>query len=127
MGMAAAALDQMPTRYKDPDEPTTKVNFRVPLSTEDRVFDVMRLWKILARARGKNPTNINFTFTASELLGDGAELEFAEYGGLPQDEAAWAALRAKIFEAHGKPVPKDAEDPIAKPTRPSSKPRLVKK
>lgn len=93
MGMTAAA--EM-TDYKPAPEATDKLNFRVPKSLRRNVENVVKLWKALAVKRKDDATNIDITHVCTELLLDGVQLAFKNYGGIPRDSEAWDQLELAI-------------------------------
>jgi hypothetical protein len=101
MGAAAAVLlhqESMTTDYTPAPEKKVPLNMRVPASLRKKLEMLVRLWKVQAQANKHDPTNIDVTHVATELLKDGVALAFKKYGGFPEDEAATKDLEKAILD-----------------------------
>lgn len=100
--MTAAAAqffaESMTTDYTPAPEKKVPLNMRVPASLRKKLEMLVRLWKVQAEANKDDPTNIDVTHVATELLKDGVALAFKKYGGFPEDEAAAAAVEKAIVD-----------------------------
>jgi hypothetical protein len=108
--MSAAQILSMSTDYTPAPEKKVPLNMRVPASLRKKLDMLVRLWKVQAIANKDDPTNIDVTHVATELLKDGVALAFKKYGGFPEDEAAVKAVEKAIADgvnlADGSSTPK---------------------
>ncbi len=97
--MSAAHVLEMP--LYDPSEkevPMTPMTFRVPKDLITEMDAVVRLWKTYAAARGDETRSIDRSHVMRKILRSGKDQAFAEFGGVPTDEAGWAKLEALIVK-----------------------------
>jgi hypothetical protein len=94
--MVAQVFEMALYNPKEKSEPMVPINFRVPQSVSDLIDGVVRLHRIYAASRGDEYAHINASFIVRRLLRSGAEAAFAEFGGMPADEAGWAKLEEAI-------------------------------
>lgn len=98
------AFDSMPD-YFDLPEKRVPLNFRVPTSLKEQLQGVMKAWKWMAEARGRDPKDVDLTFVCERLLRGGLDAAWAQMGqsadldGMPKTEEEWARLRKTIFKA----------------------------
>lgn len=100
MGAAAILMqhESMTTDYTPAPEKKVPLNMRVPASLRKKLEMLVRLWKVQATANKHDPTNIDVTHVATELLKDGVALAYKKYGGFPEDEAATKELEKAITD-----------------------------
>lgn len=96
-------------RYYRPPEKRVQVSFKVPESLRAHLDGLVRLWKVLAKADGKDPDDIDLTYVCEQLLQVGVDGAWADVGqlagltGMPTTEEEWARLiRAIETRAKGK-------------------------
>lgn len=101
--MAFAARKQstdMSSRYVRPPEKREPFSARLPVSTIKKLEVIVELWQARAVSEGMDEAEakdtINPTHVASVLLAESADLELAEFGGLPADEKALASITDRI-------------------------------
>lgn len=89
-------------RYYRPPEKRIQLSFRVPESLRDHLDGLVRLWKALAEADGKDPKDIDLTYVCEQLLQVGVDGAWADVGqlaglqGMPTTEEEWARLTKAI-------------------------------
>lgn len=93
---AAQVLEMALYNPLEKREAMTQINIRVPKSLIAEMDAVVRLWKILATHRGDEVSGIDRSYVMRRLLRAGRDSAFAEFGGLPADEAGWDKLEANI-------------------------------
>lgn len=64
----------------EPPDISVALNLRVPESTKESLEAVIRLWQLLADARGKPSGKIDMSHVCRRLLKVGVEQAFAEVG-----------------------------------------------
>ena len=98
--MQAAADDDMAIYEVPPaKKPPVAINVRVEPDLRDGLEDVVRLWKVMAEARGDEASVVELSYVARRLWAVGVDQAFGEVGGRPRDEAGWAKLEAEIRKA----------------------------
>ena len=102
---AATGLDlTQPVDLIDLPERRVPLNFRVPESLKEQLHSVVDLWKIMARARGRDPKPIDMTHVCESLLKIGLDAVWAQVGqmagldGMPKSKDEWAALEKAIVK-----------------------------
>lgn len=105
MSVAVADMSSLAMDYFEPPEKRIQLNFRVRASLKAQLQDVVRLWKIMAMARGTEPEDIDLTYVAERLLKVGVEgtwaqvLSFAGLDGMPKTDEDWTKLERAILKA----------------------------
>lgn len=105
--MNGAALEWVPemTEYFRLPEKSTHLNLRVPESLKADLLNVVRLWKLMAKAAGAKDEaieDITLTHVCERLLRIGVDGVWAQAGskaglsGAPQNDEEWAALARAI-------------------------------
>lgn len=95
----SAALDMALYNPLDKEEPMTSLTFRVPKALIDEMDAVVRLWRIYATHRGDEVRGIDRSYVMRRMLRAGRDQAFAEFGGMPEDEAGWERLEAAIVKS----------------------------
>lgn len=103
--MRAEVIDMGIYNPKEKPEPMVPINFRVPKSVADLIEGVVRLHRMYASARGDEHGHINASYIVRRLLRAGGESAFAEFGGMPEDDAGWARLEEAIVRNVAEPKP----------------------
>ncbi len=94
-----AAVTALPmTNYKPAPEKKVPLNLRVPKSLKRRLEALVRLWVAQAEARKDDPSNVDRTHVATELLIDGIEASFDSFGGEPDGDDGLKAMEKAIRE-----------------------------
>lgn len=95
-----AAIDM---GYYEPPPGTKKVQVAARISSElnDALDAVMRLWKTVAAASGRDPDGIDKTYVITRLLSVGVDGAFGEFGGKPETVEEWKKLEAIIAKKFG--------------------------
>jgi hypothetical protein len=91
----ARTADDDVTLYSPPDRPWD-LKLRSKHSFKDRLEDVVRLWKMMAEARGDDADQIDVSYVIRRILEAGVDQAFAEYGGQPKSDESWAAVESTI-------------------------------
>jgi hypothetical protein len=94
--------------YFELPERRVPLNFRVPETLKLHLQAVVRLWKLMAKARGKDAAflkSIDMTHVCERLLKVGVDGVWAKAGemaglqGMPTSEDDWDALERAILKA----------------------------
>jgi hypothetical protein len=84
--------------YEPPDR-KIQLSARVPLTLREGLDDVVRLWRLLAEARGDNAEAIDLTYVLVRLAKAGIDQSFDEFGGRPSTEEGWKLLASAIAKS----------------------------
>lgn len=106
-----AAIDDM-SIYEGPGQKLKKeaLNLRAPESLRAMLNDTVKLWKMLAEARGEDADQIDLSFVCLRLLKVGSDTAFGEFGVklIPEegeDKGKYRpALPSSEKDERGKPV-----------------------
>lgn len=77
----------------------TSLTFRLPDELIEEMDATVRLWRMFAAARGDEVRGIDRSYVMRKFLREGRDQAFAEFGGIPRDEAGWAKLEQAILKA----------------------------
>lgn len=95
---AVRVIDMALYNPLEKQEPMTSMTFRVPKDLIEEMDAVVRLWRIFASVRGDETRGIDRSYVMRRLLRGGKDQAFAEFGGMPTDEAGWEKLEAAIVK-----------------------------
>ncbi len=98
MSEHAEQAGQDDVEYFELPEKKVAINIRVRTSLKKQLQDVVRLWTLMAEAKGSDPGDIDLTFVCERLLLVGVEGVWAQVGavggieGMPKSDEEWATL-----------------------------------
>lgn len=90
--------------YFELPERRVQVTAKLPESLKAGLHATVRLWKLMARVRGMDPSDIDLTHVIARLLKIGVDGVWAQAGaiaglnGMPKDDAEWALLEAALIK-----------------------------
>jgi hypothetical protein len=90
--------------YFELPEKRVALNLKVPESLKEHLRAVVKLWKVMAEARGSDPSDIDLTYVSVRLLKIGVDGAWSQVGamagldGMPKDDEEWARLRKAILK-----------------------------
>lgn len=89
--------------YYEPPQSTKRVQIGVRVSSDlnDALDAVVKLWKLVAAASGKDPEGVDKTYVITRLLSVGIDGAFGEFGGKPETVEEWKKLEQLIAKKFG--------------------------
>jgi hypothetical protein len=87
--------------YRPPSKPW-ELKLRSTQDFKAQLEALARLWRLYGQAAGDDYEKIDISYVVRSLLEQGIDAGFAEFNGLPKNEAGWAELAEAIRLKSGK-------------------------